>query len=198
MATDPAALATFKAALQDSDRDDQTILDEFYYSTPAAMLERQQEARLRRVVAEKFGVAMRDVILTGSAKLGFTIVSKPDRPAFSDFSDTSDIDVAVISTPLFVKLWRAALAHAQDTGDWRRSEAFRSYLMKGWLRPDQLPAESDFELRREWFEFFRSLTASGDYGPYKIAAGVYYDENFWETYAASSLSKSRREIESPL
>lgn len=191
-------LDAFKAALRDTDRDSQAILDEFYYSAPAAMLVGQQEARLRREVAKHFDVSMRDVIVTGSAKLGFTIVSKPDRPAFSAFGESSDIDVAIISTPLFVALWRAALSHAQESGDWRNAESFRSYLMKGWLRPDQLPPESDFELRRQWFEFFRGLTASEEFGPYKIAAGVYYDEQFWEAYAASSLEKARLEMDNPL
>lgn len=191
-------LDRFKAALQDAERDDQTVLDEFYYNSSSEKLTASQEARLRRAIAQKFRVAMRDVVVTGSAKLGFTTVGKRDRPAFSPFSDSSDIDVALISTPLFVSMWRAALQHYETEGDWRRAEHFRSYLMRGWLRPDQLPPEDDFPQRREWFEFFRTLTASGEYGSYKIAAGVYYDETFWEAYVSSSLAKARLEIERPL
>ncbi len=186
-------IEAFKAALRADD--DQSILDRFYYGSPAAMLTREQEAGLRRAIAVKFSVSMRDIIITGSAKLGFTIVPKPDRPAFSRFGDGSDIDVTIISTPLFLSLWSAALQFYRDQGEWSRSERFRRYLMKGWLRPDQLPIDPDFTQQGDWFEFFRGLTDSGLYGPYQINGGVYYDETFWESYAANSLSKSRLELE---
>jgi len=178
--------------------DHQTLLDRYFYTRPAAVLAPEQEAGLRREVAKFFHVAMRDVIITGSAKLGFTLVPKKGRPAMSPFGDTSDIDVTIISSELFLQLWREAFAFAEERGDWSSVEDFRAYLMKGWLRPDKLPTDPGFSWSREWFDFFRQLQRSGKFGRYKITAGVYYDEAFWEAYARSSLDKCRDAIERPL
>lgn len=178
--------------------DDQRFLDRYFYNRPAVMLDETREAELRRVVARFFNVAMRDVIVTGSAKLGFTLVPKLGRPALSPFGNESDIDVAIISSPLFIRLWREAFLFAEERGDWASAESFRGYLMRGWLRPDKLPKDADFPLSSEWFEFFRELQSSRRFGPYKITAGVYFDEQFWEAYACSSLSKCRDAIERPL
>ena len=189
-------LDEFKLAL--STLDDQRLLDRYFYARPAAMLEGDQESNLRREIAKFFDVAMRDVIITGSAKLGFTLVPKKGRPAMSPFGDTSDIDVTIISSSLFLKLWREAFTFAEERGDWTSVEKFRAYLMRGWLRPDKLPTDPEFVSSREWFDFFRNLQQSGKFGRYKITAGVYYDEAFWEAYARSSLDKCRDAIERPL
>jgi hypothetical protein len=189
-------LEEFKRAL--TELDDQAVLDRFYYSRPATMLEGDREATLRRAVSSKFGVAMRDVIITGSAKLGFTVVTKERRPIFSPFGDTSDIDVAIISAELFTSLWREALEYVTDHGDWSDATSFRKFLMRGWLRPDRLPKDAEFPRSREWFDYFRGLTGSGLFGPYKISGGVYYDEWFWERYASSSFANCRLAIEAPL
>src|SRR5690606_12928931 len=133
-----------------------------------------------------------------SAKLGFTVVAKEKRPIFSPFGNTSDIDVAIISSSLFTELWGEALNFFTDHGDWPDANSFRKFLMRGWLRPDRLPKSADFQRSHDWFEFFRKLTASGECGPYKISGGVYFNERFWETYASSSFANCRLAIETPL
>jgi hypothetical protein len=162
------------------------------------MLASDAEAALRRAVADNFEVAMRDVIITGSAKLGFTVVAKKRRPIFSAFGDTSDIDVAIISRELFTSLWRSSFDYMAEHGDWPDANSFRKFLMRGWLRPDRLPKDEQFPLSRKWFDFFRELTASGRFGPYKISGGVYYDEQFWEKYASLAFRDCRLAIEAPL
>jgi len=191
-----SAVASFKEALRK--HDDQVVLDEFYYSSTAAALDRPQEAGLRREIAGRFNVAMRDVIVTGSAKLGFTLVGKPGRPSFSPFGDTSDIDVAIISTDLYVQLWKLLHMYSLSGGPWNNDNSFRKYFVRGWLRPDKLPSGEEFPFQGEWFEYFRGLTASGRYGPYKIAAGIYYGEMFWEQYAVSAINQARLQAERPL
>lgn len=189
-------LGEFKQALKELD--DQIVLDRYYYGRPAHMLDSAKEASLRRAVASHFGVAMRDVIITGSAKLGFTLVSKEFRPMFSPFGNSSDIDVAIISSDLFTELWQITRSYVSDHGDWPDANSFRKFLLRGWLRPDRLPKDSNFPRSLEWFEFFRGLTNSGKFGPYKIAGGVYFNENFWEEYATSSFKNCRLSIEDPL
>lgn len=182
-------LAEFKSAL--TELDDQLIMDRFYYGRPAVALTPEQESSLRREISRRFDVAMRDVLVTGSAKIGFTTVSKEGRPIFSPFGDTSDIDVVIISQPLFVKMWKETCNFWSEDVEWRDQASFRRYLQRGWLRPDKLPRHTDFPEQAEWFEFFRGMTASGRFGPYAISAGVYYDEHFWERYVSRSIKESR-------
>lgn len=188
-------ITTFQADL--SSCDDTVILDRWYYSGDCAGLEKENEAELRREVSNKFEVSIRDVLIVGSARLGFTIVQKPNRPTFSHFGN-SDIDVAIISRQLFNLYWELTLNHWEDHSDWAKAEKFRLYLFRGWLRPDMLPTGKGFEASDEWFDFFRSLQASGRFGGYKINAGIYYDETFLERYTVSSLQKCRRYIEEGL
>lgn len=192
------AIAEFKRAL--GDLDDQCILDRFYYGRPAAKLEPDQDPALRRAVSIGLGVAMRDVLITGSAKLGFTTVPKPkkNRPIFSLFGDTSDVDVAIISQELFLKFWRRTLEFASSDPEWREIGEFRKYLSRGWIRPDKLPSSPEFPEKAEWFDFFQGLTSSGLYGRYSINGGIYYDERFWEQYATKALAHCRHEVENEL
>lgn len=175
--------------------DNTTLVDRYYYSTTGPILSNEQQASLRRRVSDQLEVSIRDVILVGSAKLGFTLRNKPSRPRLSHFGDSSDIDVAIISGPLFIKYWEAAFAHWSDKGDWFKADKFRKYLFRGWLRPDMLPTEPEFTLSKEWFEFFRGLQATGEFGGYKIAAGIYLNERFWEEYVGSSLTECRQYLE---
>jgi len=52
----------------------------------------------REQVADRFGVGSQDVCIVGSAKLGFS--PSPHRYG-KPFSETSDVDVVLISEPLF-------------------------------------------------------------------------------------------------
>ncbi len=174
--------------------DNASMLDRWYYSGECAGLTQTDEAQLRREVSNQFRVSIRDILVVGSARLGFTIVQKPQRPTFSHFGN-SDIDVAIISRTLFTNYWQLALSHWEDHNDWKKAEKFRLYLFRGWLRPDMLPTGSGFAASDDWFDFFRELQASGQYGGYKINAGIYYDETFLERYIHSSLDKCRRFIE---
>jgi hypothetical protein len=64
---------------------------------------------LRELIASNFEVELKSIIIVGSAKLGFTLRRKQksegedERPAFSPFSENSDIDVAIVSDALFDK-----------------------------------------------------------------------------------------------
>lgn len=177
---------------------DQEMLDRYYYSGGAAVLMESQTAELRRTIAAHHEVPMRDVILVGSAKLGFTVTTKKDRPIFSEFGNDSDIDVAIVSERLYERYWRIAYRYWAETGDWSRVERFRKYMFRGWFRPDLLPAGEDYPEQKAWWDFLLSLQASGTFGPYKIRVGVYHDEFFWESYASSAFDRCRRALEEPL
>jgi hypothetical protein len=57
---------------------------------------------LRNRVSEHFKINFTDILMVGSAKLGFSI--KPIR-RWKPFNDESDIDLAIVSGPLFREFW---------------------------------------------------------------------------------------------
>src|SRR5258708_29662172 len=58
---------------------------------------------LKTQVARRFKIHPSEVLIVGSAKLGFSIV--PDK-RYRPFGETSDIDVAICSPELFDMFWK--------------------------------------------------------------------------------------------
>tara|TARA_R110000868_G_scaffold136665_1_gene349714 strand:+ start:249 stop:854 length:606 start_codon:yes stop_codon:yes gene_type:complete len=175
--------------------DNTAIIDRFLNTEAPVCISREQETALKRALANNYRIEARDVLMVGSGKLGFTLVSKPQRPQFSHFSDQSDIDVALISKSLFEQYWTAAFEYHAANGPWDEFSSFRKYVFKGWIRPDMLPTSEDFPLFKEWVEFFQELQASGKYGGYKIAAGIYHSEFFCNQYIGKALNACRSAIQ---
>lgn len=158
---------------------------------------------LRDQVAEhfrmkNFHVYPNEVIVVGSAKLGFSIA--PDK-RYKPFSKTSDIDIAIASSQLFDELW-------QEVFDWTESGSvnalawpkrdrrkFTDFLLRGWFRPDVLPSAVHFDLCRDWWEFFEQLPSMGEYGSSKIRAGVYKSWHYLEKYHTGSINKCKQDLE---
>jgi hypothetical protein len=96
---------------------------------------------LKREIAANFSEHYNNVHMVGSAKLGFSIAP---RKLWRPFSIESDIDIVIVSTKLFEKLWEGI--HELNIGltDRTRSEdryyqRFLNYFFKGWIRPDLFP-----------------------------------------------------------
>jgi hypothetical protein len=134
---------------------------------------------LRGVVAEHLAVHTNEVLVVGSSKLGFSIAPhKRYRP----FGETSDVDVAVVSTRLFDRIWMAVHAYSQRGGYWDTQRDFEKYLFQGWIRPDKLPPSDTFELANKWWQLFRELSASRKYAQIKVSGALYKDWYFLEAY----------------
>jgi hypothetical protein len=143
------------------------------------MLEKETYHSLRVEVAKHFGVHSNEVLVVGSAKLGFSIApSKMYKP----FNDSSDIDVVIVSSVLFDKIWKSVYHLWREKIYWNAEAGFQKYLFQGWIRPDKLPISKKFPLTSEWWEFFRKLTSSGAFGDYKISGAIYKDWDFLEGY----------------
>jgi hypothetical protein len=137
---------------------------------------------LKNRVAQQFGIHHAQVLVVGSAKLGFSIA--PDK-RYRPFGDNSDIDVALCSSDLFDAFWRDVFDYWSRGEIWPGVNQFRRYLFLGWMRPDKLPPAKSFARSQEWWEFFRLLAATGEYGPYKVTGALYKSWHFLETYQQS-------------
>jgi hypothetical protein len=134
---------------------------------------------LRSEIARHFRAHPNEILVVGSGKLGFSIAPKK---RYRPFSDDSDIDAVIISSTLFDTVWRDAYEFWRSGGYWERQHDFKNYLFQGWVRPDHLPAEGHFPFSKEWWEFFRTLTAGERFGPYKIRGALYRNWDFLESY----------------
>ncbi|MCY4402480.1 MAG: hypothetical protein OXD54_07885 [Candidatus Poribacteria bacterium] len=141
-------------------------------------LSRQDYFDLRSEVAKYFGLHPNEVLVVGSAKLGFSIA--PDKQ-YDLFSDKSDIDIALVSSTLFDEYWNQVFSYKRINPYWNERD-FINYLFQGWIRPDKFPRSKMFPSGKDWWIFFQSITSSGKYGKYKIRGGLYQSYFFLENY----------------
>jgi hypothetical protein len=161
------------------------------YGTAYA-LDQSAYFELKHKVAEQFKLHPSEVLIVGSGKLGFSIVA---TKRYRHFGDTSDIDVVIISSNLFDEIWSAVFDYRLSGAYWPNFGDFRRYLFRGWMRPDKLPPERSFKRSHEWWEFFRELSNSQQFGPYRISGALYKSWHYLESYQAQCIVECRREIE---
>lgn len=145
-----------------------------------------QYFELKREVSVQLNIHPNQVVVVGSAKLGFSIAP---QKRYRHFGNYSDLDLAIVSNDLFDSYWLRVFEYRENSGNWAKENLFKGYLFRGWVRPDCLPAT--MSLRSEWFEYFRNLTATGRYGPYTINAGIYQSWAFLEKYQARAVAQCR-------
>ena len=68
---------------------------------------------------------------------------------------------------------------------------FLSYMIKGWMRPDILPAKITGKLSKdEWFSYFKSISYNNNLaGNYKVSAGLFKNFDYMECYYTNSIKK---------
>ena len=153
------------------------------------ILQRDQYFDLKYEISKQFKIHPSQVLVVGSGKLGFSIA--PDK-RYRHFGDQSDLDVAIVSDDLFNTLWLAVFEYWNNNrGYWKREAKFKDYLFRGWLRPDYIPPY--IPSASQWFAFFRKLTESQRFGPYKISAGVYVSWSYLEYYQQTAVAQCRRQ-----
>ena len=182
-----AARAVFQADL--ASHDTRRVVQMHITTGSCLAITPSQYAELRQRVADHFAVnATTEVLVVGSAKIGFSVA--PSQ-RWKVFDDASDVDVAIVSASLYRELWGELAAFERNGGQWLRRPDFLTYKLQGWIRPDLLPPSKDLALADQWFEFFRELTRDGVCGDYKIAAGLYFDVDFLESYQERAVALCR-------
>lgn len=159
------------------------------------------EFDFKKDIAETLNVHVRDIIIIGSGKLGFSLkpyISKSKKTYYNfyefDFkwkqnnsNKKSDLDVAIISSELFdrqfVNLYNESSFYRQEyVEEWGKRPDFAKYLLKGRLATRFLP--SKFRLSDE----IKTVQEK-----YQIKFGreinieVYKSWYFFETYHTNNL-----------
>jgi hypothetical protein len=201
---DPGYIEQFKADLQHLSASE--IFEQYIAVEECAGFPELNQTGLRQRVADHFGISADQVVVVGSAKVGFCLTDKRvkdgegPRPAFSPFDDQSDVDLAIVSDGLFDDIWKRSFefwhtsGYAQGWGYWSSGKDFRNYIFRGWMRPDKLPSEGLFRYKDEWFDFFRLLVSERAAGDYRITAGLYRESYFLQAYQSIAISACKARV----
>lgn len=148
---------------------------------------------LKNQVSDYFKIHPSQVMIVGSGKLGFSIIEKPkkNKLRYREFGDESDLDIAIVSEELFDSIWTEVYDYFNSKGFWYNKYQFTNYLFEGWIRPDKLPPDDKFKLANDWWEFFRMLSNSNEFGPYQIRAGLYKNWSFLENYHLKAVEECK-------
>lgn len=112
--------------------------------------EKTDEFQFKKDIAKSLNVHIRDIVIVGSGKLGFSIKPDKDEPAFYPFrsfddNKKSDIDIAIVSEQFFnnqlIRLYNYTSGYSnQDV--WNKASdrnSLAKYILKGWLKPEFIP-----------------------------------------------------------
>lgn len=140
---------------------------------------------LRNHLSRSLSLRKEDIIIVGSAKTGFSL---NPHTVFRQFSDYSDIDVAVVSKRTFDEVWRTILSwnyprrYLLAGADWEWAKKRKEDLYWGWLRPDTIRFKGlSFpdvlkpvrDISTMWFNAFRSLSRYTQFGRRDVSGRLY-------------------------
>ncbi|NGM60477.1 hypothetical protein G5B30_00975 [Sphingobacterium sp. SGG-5] len=180
------SLEEFKKSCIDCNPDE--VVERYLIEKPSYFfnnVEKGKEYEFKKDIASILNVHIRDVVIVGSAKLGFSI--KPDDSDaglfhFSPFDGKngrkSDLDIAIVSSSLFDGEMQNLYNHTGYAKNfWEDRPRFAKYILKGRLAIRFLP---------EGFKFTKEIKDVQD--KYRMAYGrvvnieIYKSWHYFETY----------------
>jgi hypothetical protein len=177
------------------------LLDNYMLAGPARHVEQASIDFIKTKLWRKYNVSDPDgyVGVVGSAKLGFATNEKRLAdgkllPRYRRFSAESDIDVVVVSAPIFNAVWNDLCAHAHRSATslpWN-SGVLGDYLVYGWLRPDHFPMNVRLRKCDDWWDVFRTLSADLQFGRHQIRGGLFHSLEHLRRYQNRTLGDCAR------
>lgn len=171
-----------------------SVVDRHVIFGDCYILDKDSYFNLKEQIADHFRIHPPQVVMVGSGKLGFSI-ARPKR--YRSFGETSDLDIEIVSPNLFDLIWEEVFKTRGRFGYWPGEDDFSTYLARGWIRPDKLPPGRRFQIADDWWRFFDSLAASGDFGRFKIRGGLYRDWIFLKGYQNVAVLGCKADLETP-
>jgi hypothetical protein len=152
-------------------------------------------------IRSQFQIAERhplEIIVVGSAKLGFSIAEKfvpgrNPRPRYREFDPyTSDVDLAVVCQKLYFDIWRdlSTYSHSQSPFPWDSQLA--KYMVVGWIRPDHFPKLQGPIKCMRWWELFQTFSNSTPFNRRKVRGGLYFHRDFLNQYQQRAVISAQK------
>ncbi len=165
------SVGDFKEALLDQPLG-QVVQDTIFKGLPYVFRERPESLDvLKHHLCQEIGLSWENIIVVGSAKVGFSL-NPANFPR--QFSEDSDIDILAVDESLFDEVWttllkwnypRRLVRLGRVDNDWIYNR--RKDIYWGWFVPDQIRFEGiSFpdalspvrDLSTRWFNAFRGLS----------------------------------------
>jgi hypothetical protein len=196
-------IADFKAALLSRPVDE--VLQEYVLSGEPYAFRGQSSAlsNLRTHLSKALTVDQKNIVIVGSAQIGFSL--SPDNFP-RKFTNRSDIDVAVVDERLFDSVWHTLLEwhyprrQNLPNEDWAWLGTRRKELYWGWFVPDKirfnglsLPAalKPIRDCSTLWFNTFQSLTSYPEFSKREVNGRLYRTWEHVRMYHAEGLRQIR-------
>ncbi len=184
------------------------IVDSQCFFFNSIIKDTKKEYEIRGLIANSLGVHINEVIIVGSAKLGFSLSPKKLYNEFDSkfnqtkiFRDKSDLDIAVISPDLFKDLNIRIYNYTNSFKfKWHENEyyngsklndfnvpinyKFFEYHTKGWFRPDFKPRGFEFCTNSSYENLKKQII---DTTGRKIGLGIYKNWFFFKNYHIENL-----------
>jgi hypothetical protein len=184
------ALTAFRARLGHASPE--SIVREFITHGASAVLDVKTYTRLREHAGEVLQIAPnQNVYLVGSAKLGFSI--KPGR-RYGLFNDDSDVDLAIVASSLYERLWTETRAYARGGGYWDHDDRnhFKNDHANAVIKPYVLADSDSIPTKRMLFDLQAELQRVGG-SPYPVTIAVWHNIHALEEYQTLSVKKCQEE-----
>ena len=178
------------------------FFDQHVVGGQSAYLNPENIAFLCELFSDGFDVevAPADVIMVGSAKLGFALHAKRTPSftleAFRPYSAVSDIDLSICNPALFRKIWHELSAHAcvQPILPWN-PDKLADYMMYGWLRPDKFPKGQALMYCDRFYETIGRFRRDRGRGQPRATAALYYSVEHLRRYQARGIRLCKQKLE---
>lgn len=143
------------------------------------------------------------LVVVGSAKLGFSYIEKPSgknggnyKPAYRAYDPkNSDIDVAVVSSVLYNQIWIDLARHGATQVYFPWNTPLAPYMLNGWIRPDKFPPQGP---RRcdDWRRVVNDVSRLPEFRYKRLRCGIYRSMFFLKLYQQRGVMAAQKaEIE---
>ncbi|MGA4551464.1 hypothetical protein [Methylorubrum aminovorans] len=153
----------------------------------------------KTVLAENIDVDPRDIVLTGSAALGYSL--NPVK-SFKSFDDNSDIDCGIISPHYFDISWRYL---RQLRPSWLSLPSKTKFAIKchreRYIFSGTIAADSILELLpfgKEWMSALERMSQIVPTNGRQVKLRIYKDFDSLRYYQASNISSLRQDLVAPV
>lgn len=192
-------IVDFKKALQENSASDVVaniiLAGGAEHVSPAALQHAEALIRSQFQIVNQHSL---QIIVVGSAKLGFSTAEKPvlgrnPLPRYRVFDPyNSDIDLAIVCQKLYFDIWRdlSTYSHNQTPFPW--DSHLGKYALVGWLRPDHFPRLQRPLSCLKWWELFHNLSNSTPFNRRKVRGGLYFHKDFLNQYQQRSVLSAQK------
>lgn len=164
---------------------------------------------LRDHLCSQLDLSEQNIIVVGSAKIGFSL--SPDNFP-RRFSDHSDIDILVVDQDLFDKVWETMIKwnypkrFRLEGADWNWAKKRREELFWGWFAPDKIRFEGLSlpevlkplrDISTSWFNAFRSLGQYNEFAARDVSGRLYRSWRHALLYQSEGLRLIKEAMNAP-